>query len=138
MKCLGLPGQLWHDYMQAPVESEAAVTLKQTVRDAFLSQPTQHWIDLFEPTGVAFERVNNLEQAAAMVRSQKRPILDQPTKTDSLVSYGGTFAANEDGPACDDTHAPGVGEHNREILESYGFSTSEIQTLQNDGAFGSS
>jgi len=98
------------------------------------TMPSEHWLNLLEEKGVPCGPVNNMLQALSDPQTLAREMVVEvehatlgPVKTLGLpVKFSQT-------PGKVRTGAPLYGEHTREILAEYGFSSDEIDAFAREG-----
>jgi crotonobetainyl-CoA:carnitine CoA-transferase CaiB-like acyl-CoA transferase len=112
-----------------------AAALAEILDKLFRSQPLAHWREAFETAHVPF----GIVQTPAEVIND--PQLHENDIIVPLEGAGGKLNSTISSPIqvhgvakVPARRAPGIGEHNEEILEQLGFSESEIEGLQASGA----
>ncbi len=112
-----------------------AAALAEILDKLFRSQPLAHWRDAFEKAHIPF----GIVQTPAEVIND--PQLHENDIIVPLEGAGGKLTSTISSPIqvhgvakVPARRAPGIGEHNDEILEQLGFSESEIEGLQASGA----
>jgi crotonobetainyl-CoA:carnitine CoA-transferase CaiB-like acyl-CoA transferase len=98
------------------------------------TRPSEHWLNLLEEKGVPCGPVNTMLQALSDPQTQAREMVVEvehttlgPVKTLGLpVKFSQTPGKVRSG-------APLYGEHTREILAEYGFSSDEIDAFAREG-----
>ncbi|MFK7962920.1 MAG: CaiB/BaiF CoA transferase family protein [Burkholderiaceae bacterium] len=148
MKCLGLPANIWHDYLPLAADSEAAEQLRQQVNQAFETQTIDHWGHLLQAQGVAWERVNTVAEAGDLAQHQHRSLIErvppredddnpaQHTAPGGRRTFGGAFLADADGPEFSGATTPILGNATESVLREIGLSDEEVKSLADAGAFG--
>lgn len=101
-------------------------------REQFVNQTQAYWVEWFEDVDCAFAPVNNLREAMNDPQLRHRQMIVEDDKGHEHIGIPAKFK-NEPGRL--DFHAPVLGEHNREIAESLGYSTDEIDRMIADGVF---
>jgi crotonobetainyl-CoA:carnitine CoA-transferase CaiB-like acyl-CoA transferase len=93
----------------------------------FRSRSQAEWISFFEPLDVCFAPVNDLRTGLDLPQTRHRRmcVTDETGK-----EHLGTPLKFADEPAVIDFHAPAHGEHSPQILEALGYSTTDIQRMQ--------
>jgi formyl-CoA transferase len=103
--------------------------------EVFISQPMAHWYEVFNGVHVTF----------GAVRGPQEVIQDPQLRLNDIVvpleGVGGSLTSTVSSPIqvhgvskTPAKRAPGIGEHNKEVLEQLGFSVSEIDGLRASGA----
>jgi crotonobetainyl-CoA:carnitine CoA-transferase CaiB-like acyl-CoA transferase len=101
-------------------------------RETFLSQSQVYWVDWFEEVDAAFAPVNNLRQGMDDPQVRFREMIIEDDAGDEHIGIPAKFL-NE--PGAVNFTAPRLGEHNREVASSLGYSDEEIEELVRAGAF---
>jgi len=102
-------------------------------RETFLTQDQAYWIDWFSDVDAAFAPVNNLREGMDDPQVRFREMIIEDPDGHEHIGIPVKFR-NEPGRV--NFAAPGLGEHNREIALSLGYSESEVDAITAAGAFG--
>jgi len=99
-------------------------------------QSAQTWEDLLNDAGVPAARVRSLDEALAHSQVQSRQVLQSAQGlSDGYVDLKvpvAAFSYKHDGPAIQQ-HAPGHGQHSREVLREIGLDDQRIAQLEQSG-----
>ena len=107
--------------------------LTQILDQAFASRPLAEWRRALDQARITYGIVQTPQEAAGDPQLQPNNIvvpLEGVDKLDTIVSSPITVLASPKVPA---RRAPGLGEHNDEVLAELGFSRCEIDELRSDG-----
>src|SRR5215510_8674308 len=137
-KAIGRPDLLTDPRFSDPAKlTENRPQLIAILDDVFRSQPMAHWYEVFSNTGVIFGVVQEPQDVINDPQLRANDIVvpiegagDSVTETISspFQIHGVTKT-----PA---KHAPGLGEHNEEILQELGFDSNQIDSLITSGVLG--
>ena len=108
--------------------------LAATLDEVFSSQPMAHWYEVFNGVHVTF----------GAVRGPQEVIKDPQLRLNDIVvpleGAGGTLTSTISSPIqvhgvvkTPAKRAPGIGEHNEQVLEQLGFSAAEVDALRTSG-----
>jgi crotonobetainyl-CoA:carnitine CoA-transferase CaiB-like acyl-CoA transferase len=103
----------------------------------FLTKTTQEWVKQLEAKAVLCTEVRSFSEAVKDPQTKANKMLvdvDHPG-TGSLQLLGTPVRLHGTKPVSP-THAPGLGENTKDILSEIGYSTSEIESLVQEGIFG--
>jgi formyl-CoA transferase len=103
--------------------------------EVFAKQPMAHWYEIFNGVHVTF----------GAVRGPQEVIKDPQLRLNDIVvpleGVGGTLTSTISSPIqvhgvskTPAKRAPGIGEHNKQVLEQLGFSVAEVDALRASGA----
>src|SRR5580693_1906181 len=119
------PGQLMQNMPQ----------LTAILDEVFGSQPMTHWYEVFNGVHVTFGAVRGPQEVVNDPQLRANdivvPLEGAGGKLDTTISSPIQVHGITKVPA---RRAPGLGEHNEEVLEQLGFSASEIEALHASGA----
>ena len=104
--------------------SNTAIRSTGSWRTACSTQPSAHWIELLLAQSIPCSVVENVESIANSAIAEEYNAFSEVTTED-----GGSmkFVRNPIAdPELQETAAPTVGQHNREILQELGYSEAEI------------
>ena len=113
----------------ARVKNQAA--LAALIEGITAQKPRQHWLGLLEASEIPCGPINNYAQVFADPQIQAREMIgevDHPV-LGRIRTLGSPIKLSRTPPDAD-RRAPLLGEHTQEILMEFGFSASEIQSLQ--------
>ena len=116
---------------------EFSAIYRQTLSDYCLSQDREPLIKQMTDAGIPVSPVyspeealhSDLVQARNMVHTIDHPLEGQIPVLSNPLAISGLAGEQRSG-------APGIGEHNQQILEDFGYSPDEIAQLGNSGALG--
>ena len=103
------------------------------LRETFITQDQQYWVDWFADVDAAFAPVNDLRQGMDDPQVRAR---DMVVEDENGQEHLGIPIKFEREPGRINFHAPGLGEHNESIARELGLDDAEIQDLKDGGAFG--
>ena len=103
------------------------------LRETFVTQDQQYWINWFADVDAAFAPVNDLRQGMDDPQVRAR---DMVVEDENGQEHLGIPIKFEREPGRINFHAPGLGEHNETIARELGLDDAEIQDLKDGGAFG--
>jgi len=103
------------------------------LRETFVTQDQQYWINWFADVDAAFAPVNDLRQGMNDPQVRAR---DMVVEDENGQEHLGIPIKFEREPGRINFHAPGLGEHNETIARELGLDDAEIQDLKDGGAFG--
>jgi crotonobetainyl-CoA:carnitine CoA-transferase CaiB-like acyl-CoA transferase len=116
--------------------AQASEALVDILDEIFAQAPREHWESRLRAVDVPFAPVNTIEELvadpAAVAAGSLRPMTDSSGQALTIA----TPCRFDDAVAGMPSGAPTVGEHTLEILETLGYSPTEIRQLAADGAFG--
>jgi formyl-CoA transferase len=135
-KAIGRPDLLTDPRFSDPAKLGANMPqLMEILDDVFGEQPMEHWYEVFNGVHVTFGAVRTPQEVI------KDPQLQLNDIVVPLEGAGGKLTSTISSPI--QVHgvakaparcAPALGEHNEQVLQQLGFSTSEIDALQASGA----
>lgn len=104
----------------------------------FKSQSTAHWLEVLDAAGVPVAPIRDLAETAADEQLTHRLILtDHPNPSgEGQVKVVSASHSAEPAPPVVQRNAPGLGEHNAELLKLAGFSAAQIEQWQAEGVIG--
>ena len=108
-------------------------TATKFLRETFVTQDQQYWIDWFADVDAAFAPVNDLRQGMNDPQVRAR---DMVVEDENGQEHLGIPIKFEHEPGRINFHAPELGEHNETIARELGLNDAEIQDLKDGGAFG--
>jgi len=112
------------------VEGEKAEALIAEVTSIFLLRSRQEWVEVLRDVDCCCEPVNSFEEAFSHPQVLHRNLIvqtDHPLEGRiPQINFPGKYSET---PARMKTSAPGLGEHNREILAEIGISEQEMDRL---------
>ena len=101
---------------------------KQKLAELFASKNRDHWCELLEGTDVCFSPVLNFEEASEHPHNKARNTF---LNIDGVIQPAPAPKFSRSKPSVG--VPPGVGEHTEQVLESVGYSRSEIEQFRNLG-----
>ena len=107
--------------------------VRQFFRERFIAQDQRYWIEWFKDVDAAFAPVNNLREGMDDPQVRFREMIIEDELGNEHIGIPIKFL-NEPGRV--KFAAPGLGEHNREIALSLGYSDPAITQMMESGAFG--
>ena len=102
-------------------------------REQFSRENQDYWVSWFDDVDAAFAPVNDLRQGMNDPQVRFREMIIEDSDGNEHIGVPIKFQ-NEPGRAM--FTAPGLGEHNREVALSLGYSEEEVDGLVQSGAFG--
>lgn len=100
------------------------------LQEYFLTRPSADWVTDLQAANVPAGPINDLADVFADPQVLHRNMLQEmPHPTLKSIKQTGLAIKFSDTPGGLDRHPPLLGEHNREILEGLGYSTTEIAEL---------
>ena len=121
------------DYADSDLRSENRGALNREIGLVTKTRTSEEWVRLLNQSGVPCGRIHNVREV--FENSQVRhlgmagKVEESGTRKLELVSQGFTL---ERTPSRLRAVPPGLGEHSREILEEFGFTSEEITRLRNE------
>lgn len=120
------------------LRSQNVAALRAIIEEALATDTVANWERRLKAAGVAVAQVKNIGQALASPQMAHRNLLQTvpgPPGVDRPVTVmNAPFLCDEDGPGVERA-APGIGEHNAEVLAEAGYSPEEIAAFAREGAF---
>lgn len=107
--------------------------VREFFSEQFAQQSQAYWVQWFEDVDAAFAPVNNLREAMDDPQVRFREMILHDERGHEHLGIPLKFR-NEPGKV--NFAAPALGEHNREIALSLGYSEGEVDDLASAGAFG--
>jgi len=107
--------------------------VREFFREQFVCQNQSYWVKWFDDVDAAFAPVNDLRQGMDDPQTRFREMIIVDGEGNEHIGIPIKFQ-NEPGGV--NFAAPGLGEHNREVALSLGYSDSEVDDLKRSGAFG--
>ena len=105
-------------------------TLVPLLQEYFLTQPAKHWVDVLQAANVPAGPINDLAEVFNDPQILHREMLVEiPHPTLKSIKQTGLPLKFSVTPGSFDRHPPLLGEHNKEILDSMGYSNEEIDEL---------
>lgn len=105
-------------------------TLVPLLQEYFLTQPAKHWVDVLQAANVPAGPINDLADVFNDPQILHREMLVEiPHPTLKSIKQTGLPLKFSVTPGSFDRHPPLLGEHNKEILGSMGYSNEEIDEL---------
>jgi crotonobetainyl-CoA:carnitine CoA-transferase CaiB-like acyl-CoA transferase len=134
-KGIGRPDLLTDERFNAPAKVVAnSSALTRILDDTFNSQPMSHWHQVFEQAHITFGQVRMPQQVTSdpqlRVNEIVVPLEGAGGKLQLTISSPMQVHGVEKVPA---KRAPGLGEHNDEILSELGFDAKQIENLHTTG-----
>lgn len=132
-EALGRPdlGDKDYEYREEHFDDEAAV-----IEEILATKTAQEWEDFLQSSHVPAGRVRRMAEALADPQLKSRSILHEHADipgTDKPVTVPMCAFKYEHGGPSIEMPPPQFGEHNEEVLESLGYTKSDIQSLRDDG-----
>ncbi len=120
------------------LRSQNVAALRAIIEEALATDTVANWERRLKAAGVAVAQVKNIGEALASPQLAHRNLLQTvpgPPGVDRPVTVmNAPFLCDEDGPGVERA-APGIGEHNAEVLAEAGYSPEEIAAFAREGAF---
>lgn len=104
------------------------------LKDSFRSRTQEEWIKLLTPLDVPCGPLHTLDQVFTDAQVQARNMLEEIPTPSGKMEYVGFPLKFSEMTAEIRQPAPGLGEHNQEILRSLEYSDQEISSLGQEGA----
>lgn len=106
----------------------------EIVQEQICKMPTEYWLDQFNAVGIWCGKVNTYETLKSdpqvlhngIIKDVPHPVAGTHKAIGTPIYYSAT-------PPTIRRPCPGLGEHNEEILQSLGYTKSEIQQLREKG-----
>jgi crotonobetainyl-CoA:carnitine CoA-transferase CaiB-like acyl-CoA transferase len=115
-----------------PYEEERDST--EALKDLFASKTQKEWVDIFEDVDTCFSPILTPEETLADAHLRERGMIttmDDPERGKTIqIGFPAKFS---DGLNFKRSPAPSFGEHTAEVLADLGFSSSEVEMLQEQG-----
>ncbi|KPK31417.1 MAG: hypothetical protein AMK69_00395 [Nitrospira bacterium SG8_3] len=115
-----------------PYEEERDST--EALKDLFASKTQKEWVDIFEDVDTCFSPILTPEETLADAHLRERGMIttmDDPERGKTIqIGFPAKFS---DGLNFKRSPAPSFGEHTAEVLADLGFSSSEVEILQEQG-----
>lgn len=115
-----------------PYEEERDST--EALKDLFASKTQKEWVDIFEDVDTCFSPILTPEETLANAHLRERGMIttmDDPERGKTIqIGFPAQFS---DGLNFKRSPAPSFGEHTAEVLADLGFSSSEVEMLQEQG-----
>jgi crotonobetainyl-CoA:carnitine CoA-transferase CaiB-like acyl-CoA transferase len=132
---VGLSPMSWRESFKDAALGNCAVTTLLDEGRKFAAQPTAHWTEVFSGAHVTFGPVRGPQEVI------NDPQLNANDIVVPLEGAGGKLTSTISSPMqvhgvakVPAKRAPGIGEHNEEVLKQLGFSAAEIDGLRASGA----
>jgi crotonobetainyl-CoA:carnitine CoA-transferase CaiB-like acyl-CoA transferase len=116
-----------------PPPGERQEPVREFFREQFSARSQAYWIDWFEDVDAAFAPVKNLREAMDDPQLRFREMIIEDESGNEHVGIPIKFL-NE--PGMVRFAAPALGEHNRELAFSMGYTEDEINRMSDEGVFG--
>jgi len=133
VEVLGVEAFKLEKYHTQPGRLADKAFIEQTLQEVLITQPSDHWLKLFESVRIPCARVNNFEQALSDEQVLHREmIVDLYNDRGQSVKGPGNpikLSDHEDRYEA----APGLGADTNTVLCSVGYSDSRIAALRADG-----
>ncbi len=115
-----------------PYEEERDST--EALKDLFASKTQKEWVDIFEDVDTCFSPILTPEETLRDAHLRERGMIttmDDPERGKTIqIGFPAKFS---DGLNFKRSPAPSFGEHTAEVLADLGFSSSEVEMLQDQG-----
>jgi crotonobetainyl-CoA:carnitine CoA-transferase CaiB-like acyl-CoA transferase len=115
-----------------PYEEERDST--EALKDLFASKTQKEWVDIFEDVDTCFSPILTPEETLGDAHLRERGMIttmDDPERGKTIqIGFPAKFS---DGLNFKRSPAPSFGEHTAEVLADLGFSSSEVEMLQDQG-----
>ncbi|MGD9031231.1 MAG: CaiB/BaiF CoA-transferase family protein [Desulfobacteraceae bacterium] len=115
-----------------PYEEETDST--EALKNLFASKTQKEWIDIFQDVDTCFSPILTPEETLADAHLRERGMIttmDDPERGKTIqIGFPAKFS---DGLNFKRSPAPSFGEHTAEVLADLGFSSSEVEILQEQG-----
>jgi crotonobetainyl-CoA:carnitine CoA-transferase CaiB-like acyl-CoA transferase len=104
------------------------------VRSIFMTKTRDEWLEALDPRDICYAPVNSLEEAFEHPQIRHRGLWfkGKHPEDGEIPQPGFPLKFNEDQPGWR-TPPPGLGEHNRQILDELGIGEGELQELKTAG-----
>jgi formyl-CoA transferase len=108
--------------------------INAAISEITVTQPSDHWIELFEANGIPCGPINSIDQVFAdpqvkhlgMATKMKSPHVGEKEVVASAINISGFSKAIR-------THSPDAGEHGDQILKSVGYTEAELNDMRQKG-----
>ena len=108
--------------------------INAAIAEITATQPSDHWIELFEANGIPCGPINSIDQVFAdpqvkhlgMATKMKSPHVGEKEVVASAINISGFSKAIR-------TYTPDAGEHGDEILKSVGYTDAELNDMRQKG-----
>ena len=108
--------------------------INAAISEITVTQPSDHWIELFEANGIPCGPINSIDQVFAdpqvkhlgMATMMKSPHVGEKEVVASALNISGFSKAIR-------TYTPDAGEHGDEILKSVGYTDAELNDMRQKG-----
>jgi formyl-CoA transferase len=108
--------------------------INAAIAEITATQPSNHWIELFEANGIPCGPINTIDQVFAdpqvkhlgMATKMHSPYVGETQVVASAINISGFSKAIR-------THSPDPGEHSDEILKSVGYTEAELDDMRQKG-----
>jgi len=114
--------------------TENMVVLSSVLELLFIELPSQYWLDLLDRAGIPCSKVNYLRDLFEHPQVLENDLVAEHESADvGAVKQLGKHTNLSETPGKLWRAAPGLGQHNNEILAGLGYTQSEIETLREKG-----
>ena len=121
----------------AAKEPDNSRTLCRIIEDAFLKRESSVWAERLNAADIAFERAGHYHEAASDKQAIANHYVEPYTNANgSRFMLPVSPVRFDDNAASCQTPAPGLGQHNVQVLASLGYSREEIDGFRAAGAIG--
>ncbi|HEY4042128.1 MAG TPA: CoA transferase, partial [Rhodopila sp.] len=108
--------------------------INAAISEITATQPSNHWIELFEANGIPCGPINTIDQVfvdpqvkhLGMATKMHSPYVGETQVVASAINISGFSKAIR-------THSPDPGEHSDEILKSVGYTEAELDDMRLKG-----